>query len=1061
MNHCRPVASFALLLLALAGSSSTQTAAPTPPEKHDYSKEGFVIEQLSTTATFENDGRSTRTVQARVRMNSEAGVQRFGLLKFAYQGSTETLDFDDIRVRKNDGTVVQTPPENVQDQPSEVSQIAPLYSDLREKHIAVKGLGSGDTLEYLCRWKVNNPLAPGQFWYDYNFEDDVVVLDEQLEVRVPKARPVRLTSPSFAPRVSESGNYTVYTWKHSNLQPKSEASDDAKRDRIWQLARGRLEQPNVRLSSFQSWAEVGRWYGDLQKDRVKPDPVIQAKAAELTKNATDDLEKMRALYHYVSTQFRYIGIDFGIGRYQPHKAAEVLANQYGDCKDKHTLLAGLLGAVGIKAEPALVSSTHELDLDVPSPSQFDHVITYVPLASGPVWLDSTLEVAPFAHLVSSIREKHALVIPENEEPSLEMTPANPPYPESLHFALTGKLGDDGVLDAQVERVARGDSELLLRAGFRRMPQSQWKDLVQAISYATGFGGSVSDVVVSSPEDTEHPIKISYKYNRKDYSDWKDKQITPPLPVSFLFSYKDDTRKPTNPIWLGAPGELVMEAKIELPKGYVAKTPPPVDLEKEFAEYHSKCKVKDGVMVAERRLVIKRQEVSPTQFEAYKSLQKAVSDDEDNYTTFTAENGTKSGGKQAEQSLSSLQDEFWKLPNSSNADAERLEEQARLAWHQRNLPDALSMLQQAVAADPRFARAWVSIAELSFWNGHQSEALDAYRKAVAAEPKQAYPYKALGIALMGMRKPEEASAVWRDLEKNVPDDRDAPLYLGQALLSAKQYADALVELEKAEKQNPNRAGLQMSLGTAYLHSKESEKAKAAYAKAIELAPGYTMLNDAAYSMAEANGALDQALRYAQQAVEQAEENSRKIDLSALKNEDLQSASQLSAFWDTLGWVYFRQGDLLRAEKALLASWRVSLHSAIADHLGQVYEKEQKKAAAIHMYQLSLAATPAFMSVGETDTVKRLKRLGGTVTLRGPVYGGGEELSKLRTVKLPRIVQGEASAEYFILFGPGLTVQETKFISGSDNLKSARQRSKPASLMSRFQRAVKGESCDAEF
>jgi len=38
-----------------------------------------------------------------------------------------------------------------------------------------------------------------------------------------------------------------------------------------------------------------------------------------------------------------------MARYQPHAATEVLHNQYGDCKDKHTLLAALLGAEGMHA----------------------------------------------------------------------------------------------------------------------------------------------------------------------------------------------------------------------------------------------------------------------------------------------------------------------------------------------------------------------------------------------------------------------------------------------------------------------------------------------------------------------------------------------------------------------------------------------------------------------------------------------------------------------------------------------------------------------------------------
>ena len=74
-----------------------------------------------------------------------------------------------------------------------------------------------------------------------------------------------------------------------------------------------------------------------------------------------------AIYSFVSTQYRYIGISFGIGRYQPHAADDVLSNNYGDCKDKHTLLASLLQASGITLYPALISSSWKLDPDIPSP----------------------------------------------------------------------------------------------------------------------------------------------------------------------------------------------------------------------------------------------------------------------------------------------------------------------------------------------------------------------------------------------------------------------------------------------------------------------------------------------------------------------------------------------------------------------------------------------------------------------------------------------------------------------------------------------------------------------
>ena len=107
-------------------------------------------------------------------------------------------------------------------------------------------------------------------------------------------------------------------------------------------------------------------------------PQIQARAAELTKGLTSEEEKLRALYNFVSTRYHYVSLSFGIGRYQPHPAEDVFENEYGDCKDKHTLLATLLKAAGYDAWPALMNATPRSNPDVPSPGQFDHVITVVP-----------------------------------------------------------------------------------------------------------------------------------------------------------------------------------------------------------------------------------------------------------------------------------------------------------------------------------------------------------------------------------------------------------------------------------------------------------------------------------------------------------------------------------------------------------------------------------------------------------------------------------------------------------------------------------------------------------
>src|SRR5271168_3687392 len=150
------------LLLFASLISAGQSAAKSGEMKSDYSKEAFVDEEDSTKVAYENDGTGTREVTARIRIQSEAGVQRYSVLTFSYQQSNENIYVDYVRVRKPNGSLVVTDLDNVQDMAAELTREAPFYSDLHEKHVAVKGLSQGDVLEMHVRWQIIKPLALGQ-----------------------------------------------------------------------------------------------------------------------------------------------------------------------------------------------------------------------------------------------------------------------------------------------------------------------------------------------------------------------------------------------------------------------------------------------------------------------------------------------------------------------------------------------------------------------------------------------------------------------------------------------------------------------------------------------------------------------------------------------------------------------------------------------------------------------------------------------------------------------------------------------------------------------------------
>jgi hypothetical protein len=264
-------------------------------------------------------------------------------------------------------------------------------------------------------------------------------------LRLPKSVSATVWSPKQPAKVTEEGAERVYRWTSSQLDPtggpEAEARTEAEKKRtltpeeIADRTDGAL--PLIAWTNFPDWPSVGAWYRTLEASRATPDEAIRVKATELISDKTTDEAKIRAPYDYTATQIRYIGVALGQGCYQPHLASEVLTNQYGDCKDKATLLAALLSAAGYSADTVLIGAGIRFNEAVPSPAVFNHAITAISLGAGDaqqtIWLDSTQEVAPYRALLFGLRDKQVLRIPLQGSARLDRTPVNLPFDSVQKF----------------------------------------------------------------------------------------------------------------------------------------------------------------------------------------------------------------------------------------------------------------------------------------------------------------------------------------------------------------------------------------------------------------------------------------------------------------------------------------------------------------------------------------------------------------------------------------------------------------------------------------------------
>src|ERR1700723_3075030 len=309
------VTSFCCFLLSMNAAAQVSS-----PKKVDHSREAAIFQRIFNRARFENDGTSVEETEAVVLIQSQAGVEEFGQLVFGYSSAIEKLEVEYVRVRKPDGQVIVTPQSTAQDFAPDVLREAPMYSDYRQRQISVAALQPGDTLEYRTVTRVLTPLAAGNFWYEYTFPKGVVVNDDRLVLDVPKAREVRLKTTTRKPEIQETGDRRIYTWVVKDIRPDRDKDEEEE------------PGPDVQLTTFTDWKQIAEWYAKLQGERMTVDDRVQKKADELIKGAGTPLERARRLYDFVARDVRYVSISFGIGRYQPHAASDVLQNGYGDCK---------------------------------------------------------------------------------------------------------------------------------------------------------------------------------------------------------------------------------------------------------------------------------------------------------------------------------------------------------------------------------------------------------------------------------------------------------------------------------------------------------------------------------------------------------------------------------------------------------------------------------------------------------------------------------------------------------------------------------------------------------
>jgi len=407
--------------------------------------------------------------------------------------------------------------------------------------------------------------------------------------------------------------------------------------------------PGLRAKTSGAWKDIGLWYDGLTQSSRVPTPEMQRKVAELISGISDPLEKMRTLAQYVQKNVRYYAIELGIGGYQPHPAGEIFAHQYGDCKDKATLLSSMLGEIGIESYYLIVHT----DRGVVHPNypsmHFDHMILAIRLpdtVSGATFhtvvndpklgrlliFDPTNEYAPLGYLPWYLQANYGLLVTPDGGELISLPLLAPPLNRLMRTAKFS-LDPAGNLSGEVQEVSWGGLAEANREDLLEMKPAKRAEFFENFLgvFLTNF--SLTGATVGNLEQYDQDLVLNYNFVSGGYAKVAgDLLIVRPRVVgdkyTNLLALFAEKKPRTYPVQFEEASRQDDVFDITLPQGYaVDELPPPVKVACYYATYDSETVVTGNTLRYKRTLEIKDVLVPPEKLQDIRAFLQQVAGDQ--------------------------------------------------------------------------------------------------------------------------------------------------------------------------------------------------------------------------------------------------------------------------------------------------------------------------------------------------------------------------------------------------------------------------------------------------
>ncbi len=296
-----------------------------------YAGDEATYDKLHTCYTLAADGSQQYRRVMDLKLETHTSFNDlFGETFVVYDPEYQTLTINEAYTTQADGTVIELPGNAVNKSLPSAAADAPAYNRLLEAVITHTGLEIGATIHLDYTLSTKAGFYPALEVCEMLTEPAASVKERRIEITVPAGTELRY-DPAMKPR--RTGD--TYTWQFRNLAAYYDEGN------MPQNGEGR---PILCATTFASTADALSRIARSERDIVRiPGLARDSKAGTV-----------KAYCDYMTSNLGSCGVTPHMAGYRSRTAREVLSSAYGTELEKCTLLARMLAAEGIDAEPVAV-----------------------------------------------------------------------------------------------------------------------------------------------------------------------------------------------------------------------------------------------------------------------------------------------------------------------------------------------------------------------------------------------------------------------------------------------------------------------------------------------------------------------------------------------------------------------------------------------------------------------------------------------------------------------------------------------------------------------------------